>query len=301
MKFSTRISEWLYLSPIPVDLTEKLLFFATHRYWPNLKSPKNFAEKIVWRKTNRTSSIPMAELSDKLAVRDYVKRQIGESHLIPLLFSGPEISAEELLELGDDIVVKLNNDYGSAEFIEKNTPEKAAEVSQRVNRRLRRDFGRFTNQWWYSDIKPMVIVEEWLKDWDDSVPVEYQLFLFRKPTESDPTVLFSVVVDRRTENHRLNYFDRNGDEFLFNDQRVSSLKYGNGGFPFPDPEKCSELVRVADELSKGIDHVRVDLYLAKDQIYFGEMTFSSGNGRIQWDPVEFDTYLGSLWDLDVGS
>ena len=103
MKFSTRISEWLYLSPIPVDLTEKLLFFATHRYWPNLKSPKNFAEKIVWRKTNRTSSIPMAELSDKLAVRDYVKRQIGESHLIPLLFSGPEISAEELLELGDDL------------------------------------------------------------------------------------------------------------------------------------------------------------------------------------------------------
>ena len=45
--------------------------------------------------------------------------------------------------------------------------------------------------------------------------------------------------------------------------------------------------------------MRVDLYLAKDQIYFGEMTFSSGNGRIKWNPTEFDTYLGSLWDLDL--
>jgi len=60
-----------------------------------------------------------------------VKRQIGESHLIPLLFSGPGISAEELLELGNDIVVKLNNDSRSAEFIEENTPEKASEISER--------------------------------------------------------------------------------------------------------------------------------------------------------------------------
>ena len=144
----------------------------------------------------------------------------------------------------------------------------------------------------------MVIVEERLKDWDDSAPIEYQLFLFRKPNESDPTVLFSISIGRRTENHRLNYFDQNGDEFLFNGQHISS-KYRNGGFPFPDPEKCSELIRVADELSKGIDHVRVDLYLAKDQIYFGELTFSSGGGRIKWNPAEFDSYLGSLWDLDV--
>ena len=111
-------------------------------------------------------------------------------------------------------------------------------------------------------------------------------------------MLFSISIDRGTENHRLNYFDQNGDEFLFDDQRVSS-KYRNGGFSFPAPEKCSELVRVADELSKGIDHVRVDLYLAKDQIYFGELTFSTGSGRIKWNPVEFDSYLGSLWDLDV--
>ena len=299
MKLKTRIAEWLYLSPIPVDLTEKLLFFATHGYWPNLASPKNFAEKIVWRKTNRVSSIPLAELSDKLAVRNYVKRQIGESHLIPLLFSGPEISAEELLELGDGIVVKLNNDSRSVEFIEENTPEKASEISERMSRLIRRDFGKRSNQWWYSDIKPMVIVEERLKDWDDSAPVEYQLFLFRKPIESDPTVLFSVSIDRGTENHRLNYFDQNGDEFLINDQRISS-NYSNGGFPFPDPEKCSELVRVAGELSQGIDHVRVDLYLAKGKIYFGELTFSTGSGRIKWNPIEFDSYLGSLWDLGLG-
>jgi len=298
MTLKTWIAEVLYRSPIPVDLAEKLLFFATHYYWPNLQSPKSFAEKIVWRKTNRISSLPLAELADKLAVRNHVKRQIGESHLIPLLFSGPEISVEKLLELGDDIVVKLNNDCGSTEIIEKNTPEKASEISKLMNRRIRRDFGRSSNQWWYSDIKPMVIVEQRLKDWNDSAPVEYQLFLFRKPTESEPTMLFSISIDRGTKNHRLNYFDRNGEEFRMNGQRISS-NYRNGGFSFPVPEKCNELIQVADKLSKGIDHVRVDLYLAKDKIYFSELTFSSGSGRIKWNPAEFDLYLGSLWDLDI--
>ena len=72
-------------------------------------------------------------------------------------------------------------------------------------------------------------------------------------------------------------------------------------FHFHILKSVVKLVRVADELSKGIDHVRVDLYLAKGKIYFGELTFSTGSGRIKWNPVEFDSYLGSLWDLDVDS
>ena len=42
----------------------------------------------------------------------------------------------------------------------------------------------------------------------------------------------------------------------------------------PKPHNLDELIRIAEELSKGIKLVRVDLYTSNDKIYFGEFTLS---------------------------
>lgn len=294
MNIKSLVTSALYRSPLPALVVEKLLFFAVHRYWPNLREPQTFAEKIVRRKVNPSSKLPLVEFTDKLAVRGTVAQKIGEEHLIPLVFSGESISPEQLLEMGDHLVVKLNNDCNSAQIIDKNSPEKAKEVCDQIAEKLRRDFGKVSNQWWYSEIEPKVLVERMLREADGAVPTEYQLFVFRGKNEAEPQIIFSVVVGRGTDQHGLNYFDENGDEFRFQNQSISS-NYKNGGFQFPHPHHCQELVRIAKQLSEGIDHVRVDLYVSNDQIYFGELTFSSGGGRIRWNPPEFDEYLGSLW------
>jgi hypothetical protein len=57
---------------------------------------------------------------------------------------------------------------------------------------------------------------------------------------------------------------------------------------------------VAEKLSKGFSHVRVDLYNVNGKIYFGEMTFTTGSGLFRHVPEVFDEILGEQWDLAKG-
>lgn len=44
------------------------------------------------------------------------------------------------------------------------------------------------------------------------------------------------------------------------------------------PECLAELLEYARKLSKPFIHARVDFYIVKDKIYFGEITFTNGAG-----------------------
>ena len=63
------------------------------------------------------------------------------------------------------------------------------------------------------------------------------------------------------------------------------------------PENYQEMVRIAEILSKGFPHVRVDLYNIKGQIIFGEMTFFNASGYVQFEPDSFDFELGKQFVL----
>lgn len=62
----------------------------------------------------------------------------------------------------------------------------------------------------------------------------------------------------------------------------------------PDkPKSFDSMIEIAEKLSKGIPHVRVDLYEINGNIYFGEFTFFTGSGYIPFEQEEWDTTLGS--------
>lgn len=54
---------------------------------------------------------------------------------------------------------------------------------------------------------------------------------------------------------------------------------------------------IAETLSKGFIHVRVDLYNIDGKIYFGEMTFTNGSGFEQLYPKEYEKKIGDLIKL----
>ena len=65
------------------------------------------------------------------------------------------------------------------------------------------------------------------------------------------------------------------------------------------PENLELLLELAEKLSAGFNHVRVDFYITNDnKIYFGEMTFTSCNGISAWRPKEADLMLGEMIDLN---
>jgi hypothetical protein len=65
------------------------------------------------------------------------------------------------------------------------------------------------------------------------------------------------------------------------------------------PKIFDEMVELAEQLSVGIPHVRVDLYNANGQIFFGEMTFYPAGGTTPFEPEYWDYKFGEYLDLNL--
>jgi hypothetical protein len=78
------------------------IIFQTYKHtfgrYPNIIRPATFNEYIQHSKIFRRKSL-QTTFADKLAVRDYVKKRIGERHLVRLLWSGDDLHEGESMQL----------------------------------------------------------------------------------------------------------------------------------------------------------------------------------------------------------
>ncbi|MEM0895884.1 MAG: ATP-grasp fold amidoligase family protein [Verrucomicrobiota bacterium] len=284
-------------SPLPTEFQEKLLFFGKMGYWPNFQKPRSYNEKVNWRKLRSTNKL-YVKCADKLAVREYVRERIGEEYLVPVLFSGPSITPDELLALGDNIVVKTNHDSGSVHLIRENSRETAEAVCEKIAQSLKVNYGRRTREWWYARIRPKVFVEKLLSDEDGTPAWDFKFFIFQRPDPEGPKILIEVDFERNTPHHHRSFYDEHGNLVDWIDADIVIDDVPNHRTPFPKLSRYEEMREAALKLAEGFDHVRVDMYHVREKVYFGEMTFSEGGGRSRWTPRTFDYLLGSFWDLN---
>ncbi len=73
--------------------------------------------------------------------------------------------------------------------------------------------------------------------------------------------------------------------------------YKNSKNPLPRPEQMDEIIEICEKLSAGIPQVRVDCYIIDGQVYFGEMTFYTWSGFIEFTPPKWDEIMGSWIQL----
>lgn len=284
-------------TPLKPETTEKILFLGKMGYWPDFDNPRTYNEKINWRKLRSTNE-KYVRCADKLAVRDYVREKLGEEYLVPLLYSGESITAEQIHSFGNDIVVKANHDSGSACVIRENTVEAADKTSREIRKSLSVNYGERTNEWWYARIPPKACVEQLILNREGSLAFDFKFFVFRQSGNLEPRIFIEIDFDRNTPNHHRGFYtaerellDDFGKDIVIDD--VPNLRR-----PFPEVENYDEMLRVVKVLAEDFDHVRVDLYYAEGKIYFGELTFSEGGGRSCWNPRDFDELLGECWQLD---
>ena len=65
----------------------------------------------------------------------------------------------------------------------------------------------------------------------------------------------------------------------------------------PKPKNLDGMIKVAEKLSEEFPCVRVDLYNVNGKIYFGELTFTSYGGMMDFHTEEFLNLAGGLVDL----
>jgi hypothetical protein len=106
------------------------------------------------------------------------------------------------------------------------------------------------------------------------------------------TTVCSGIAHAEFEKRFNDHFDKQGNRLPF------YVNYKPAGLNLPEAPLYNELVRIAEILSKDIPHVRVDLYVYNDKIMFGEMTFYTWAGYMNFVPKEYDYILGSWFELN---
>ena len=277
-------SVWMCLKRmVGIRLYEKIRAYYNLGYWPNFHNPKTFNEHIMHNK-HYADTTKYVELSDKLLVRSYVEKKVGLEVLTTLYYSGEHLSKDDFDNLPPQFVLKGTHTGGSENivFIRDKTQTGVETLNSHATNILKSQFGSYTNEFWYQDIKPRILVEELMLNEHGHIPEDFKLFCF------NGTCKYIQVDIGRYSDHKRTFYDR-------------VWKRQNFGLLFPqgpDVEKPCNLeymINVAEKLSEGFDFVRVDLYSFNEKVRFGELTFAPGSGWEPFNPKEIDYKLGQYF------
>ena len=257
----------------------------------DFQNPKTFTEKIQWLKLYNTSPL-CTQLVDKYAVREYVKEKIGEEHLVPLLGVWDRFDDIDFGLLPERFVLKTTHDSGGVVICRNKSELDVKNARKVLTKSLSRNYFWNGREYPYKNVKPRIIAEQFMEGEDRGYLVDYKFFCF----DGEPKVLF-FASNRYNADHtppRFDYYDME-----MNHLPVRSKGHENAETKlkmFPEFEQMKKLARV---LSEGFPHVRVDLFMSKGRIYFGEMTFHHDGGLVPFIPEEWDLKFGEMIKLPI--
>jgi hypothetical protein len=129
------------------------------------------------------------------------------------------------------------------------------------------------------------MAEPLLKAPDGGVVQELNVFTF-----GGKAALIRVYKGRKlTAERRDGWFDVDGRQLAIRANHVES-----GVFALPEPIR-REAIEVAQAVSAGFSHLRVDFYMASSGLKIGELTPYSWGAQCRFTPPELDFELGKLW------
>jgi len=180
-------------SLLPAPLFLSLLHHKEIGRYPSLLRPTTFNEKIL-RKSLRPDPW-FAELTDKLTVRKYVARVLGEEHVIPLLAAPDTFSKEVFDALPNSFVMKANHGSSYVEVVRDKSTRSFEELRELADHWLTLDFYKIAREKHYRQIEPRVFFEHLLLDKSGQIPADYKLHCFGGRS-GRPTIYILVISDR---------------------------------------------------------------------------------------------------------
>lgn len=281
-------------SILPDSLYHNLIFWIMHKrvnaksYWMDIKKPKKFSEKLQWLKTNGDISLK-SKLADKFLVRDFVRQRIGDQYLIslhPLNKKGEfcinNVESIDWDVLPDKFALKLTK--GSGYNIICND-KKALDIDK-IQSKLKK-WLNINN--YYLSREPQYIGKNGLIC---EVLLEYNIKDYKFFCFNGVPKFLKVDFDR-VSSHHANYYDLSWNLLDLNELCCPR----NPNVLIPKPLKLEEMISLVSKLAQGFPFVRVDLYIHKERVYFGEMTFHPSGGYTLWEPKEWEDKIGQLLSL----
>ena len=243
----------------------------------NLDSPQTFNEKIQWLKLYDSTPLK-TRLADKYLVRDWVAEKIGSQYLIPLLGAWDKFDDIDFDSLPNRFVLKANHGCGWNIIVTDKSNLDIKGANSKLDIWMGKKFGVRGLELHYFNITPKIIAEQFLDGGDDLKDYKFLCF--------GGEVKYVWVDSSRYTDHRRDVFDLRWNHQPF------TIKFPNADSTPPRPNNLEKMIELARILCQGFAHVRVDFYDVNNVIYFGEMTFTSGNGEENIEPIEFNYKMG---------
>lgn len=253
----------------------------------NLECPQTFSEKLQWLKLYDHNP-QYTQMVDKYEAKKYVANIIGEEYIIPTLAVYNSSKEINLDTLPDKFVLKCTHDSGSVAICKDKKTFQKGNAFAMLDKGLKRNFFWENREWPYKNVKPRIIAEAFLEDNGTKELRDYKFFCF----DGEVKTLF-IAEDRQGDKEMtFDFFDA--------DYRHLDIRKGhhpNADTPPEKPHSFEKMKEMAERLSQGIPHLRVDFYEANGKIYFGELTFTSGSGFTPFEPEEWDLRFGKWLKL----
>ena len=270
---------------------------------PSLTFEQKITRKMAFDKN------PMLTIyADKVKVREFVSERVGSKYLTTSFGIYQSIRNLDRTSLPRNFVLKANHGSGGFVICWEGAP-RGKKIPKDISKTFWAkilihpddiewdDLIRLSDKWmtlnfsWergrfperaYKDIPPLLLVEELLLD-VNGLPNDYKFQMI------DGKCVFIQVDVSRFGQHQRNIYTKDWELI---DAKTAYIQVSDF---LPSPPELSEMLKVAEELSKGIDFIRVDLYAINGRVIFGELTNYPAGGAFEIRPKSLSVELAKSW------
>ena len=267
-------------SLIPDKRYVKFLFKYKLGYSINLTNPRTFNEKLNWLKLYNRNPL-YTKMVDKFEVKKIVADRIGEQYVVKNIGKWESFNEIDFEKLPNRFVLKCTHDSSGAIVCRDKSNFDFAAAKRKVCNSMKLNYFYAYREWPYKNVKPAIIVDEFLDDHSEKELKDYKFWCFN----GEPKYMYCTVKAREIYE---NFYDMDFNLVDINhgfDRRTPE---------FEKPDAFEEMKGLAAKLSEGIPFLRVDFFYVDGKVYFGEFTFFDWGGIRPFSTYEQDLELGKL-------
>lgn len=284
-----------WMCPRFPKLIVNIRFWMREKRFPNLKDPQTLNEKILWLALN-TDTTEWSRLSDKCAVRDYIKDCGLEEILVKQYKVWDDARQIDFTDLPQSFILKTT--YGSGVKMIRDKSQYDINEIRKMYHDLDKNFMITSSaEKHYLRVPHRIIADEVLindpvsKQYSQTL-IDYKIWCFNGKVHYIWVCMNRFVTNK--DGAEVMLYDRDWNpkpEYCAVTPDFTLAK------PIPKPNGYEHMLEVAEKLSKPFPVVRCDLYNLDGKVYFGEMTFTSYGGIMDFYTKEFQQIAGGLINL----
>ena len=231
---------------LPDRLYCQITFFLKHKRFANLSLPFKFNDKLLLKKlTDRDPKLSM--YVDKYDVREWVRDQIGEEYLVPIIGIYNSIEDVNFEDLPSRFALKVTNGSQNNLICSDKSKIDWEQKKKQIQKWLDFNYYKRTREWPYKNNANRIIIEEFLETGGESL-YDYKFWCFNGKIE-----FVQIDIDRES-NHKRDFYTQD-----FTEKINLKVTYPNSGLLLEKPANYDTMITIVEELANDFDYSRISV------------------------------------------